>query len=193
MSTTHGRLRKPARREQLLDAAAELLIARGVGALSMEGIASSAGVSKALPYQHFDNAEALLAALYERELQSMGRRILSALEDVTDPEDTVRVGVHAYFDVVADRGRILAVLTAPGSPAQRGAGRRRIGHRFIAEVFGPRFGISGRDGIMLADFALGVLAGAMDAWAHRDARRREIEAVATEAIIAAARAIRTSQ
>lgn len=184
------RLTKPARREQLLDVAADLLIERGIGALTMEGIAAGAGVSKALPYQHFDNAEDVLVELYRRELATMGARILAALEDVADPQESVRAAVHAYFDAVADRGRILAILTSPGSRDPRSTDRgQRIGHRFVADVFGPRFGITGRDRVLLADFALGVLAGAMDAWTHRDAKRRDVEAIAVEAILAAARAI----
>ena len=33
----------------------------------MERLAAEAGVSKALPYKHFDNSEQVLAELYRRE------------------------------------------------------------------------------------------------------------------------------
>lgn len=37
-----------------------MLLERGAAAITMEGLAVQAGVSKALPYIHFDNAEAVL-------------------------------------------------------------------------------------------------------------------------------------
>ena len=43
-------------------AEALLVSERGFGAITMEGVAARAGVSKALPYSHFENAEALTSA-----------------------------------------------------------------------------------------------------------------------------------
>ena len=193
VAPNNGRLTKAARREQLLDVAAEMLISRGTGALTMEGLAAAAGVSKALPYQHFANAEDVLSELYQRELATIGSRILAALEGTDDPEESVRAGVHAYFQAVADRGHILAILTAPGSSVPERTDRgRRIGHHFVADLFAPRFGLSQRQAILLADFALGILAGALEAWIHRDGRRAEIERIAVETILAAARAVEAS-
>ena len=54
------RLTRAQRRDHLLDAAAELVGLKGVGAVTMEGVAARAGVSKALPYTHFDDATDLL-------------------------------------------------------------------------------------------------------------------------------------
>jgi AcrR family transcriptional regulator len=60
------KLTRGERRESLLDAATELLGAGGPGAVTMEGVAAAAGVTKALPYRHFPNADAVLVALVER-------------------------------------------------------------------------------------------------------------------------------
>jgi AcrR family transcriptional regulator len=179
-----GRLSKEDRREQLLDAAADLVVERGVGALTMEGLAERAGVSKALPYQHFDNSSAVLIALYEREIGLLGRRVYDAVDGMADPEARVAAAIHAYFDVVAERGRVLGAFTGPGSSvaaeADQGA---RTGVEFVTALLVKPFGFSGRRARMLAAMFLGTLAGATDSWAHSDGGRERIEQTVTAVIL----------
>ena len=60
-----GRPRSETARAAILDAADELLLARGLGAVSMDAIAERAGVSKATIYRWWPTKEALaLDALY---------------------------------------------------------------------------------------------------------------------------------
>ena len=56
-------MRAEDRRDHLLDEAAAILVAHGAAVLTMERLAESAGVSKALPYKHFDNVQHVLVAL----------------------------------------------------------------------------------------------------------------------------------
>ena len=178
-----GRLSKEGRREQLLDVAADMVVERGIAALTMEGLAERAGVSKALPYQHFDNAGAVLIALYGREIGLLGRRVYEAVDGVADPETRVRVAIHAYFDVVAERGRVLGAFTGSGSnvaaEADQGA---RTGVEFVTVLLVKPFGFSGRRARMLASMFLGTLAGATESWAHSDGRRERIELTVTAVI-----------
>jgi TetR/AcrR family transcriptional repressor of mexJK operon len=51
------------KRRAILDAAAELFMAQGYGAVSMEAVARTAGVSKATLYAHFVSKDALFAAI----------------------------------------------------------------------------------------------------------------------------------
>lgn len=55
----------------ILDAAVELFSARGFNAVSMREIASSAGVSKANIYHHFDSKEALYRAILEQSAREL--------------------------------------------------------------------------------------------------------------------------
>ncbi len=55
----------------------------------MEGIAARGGVSKALPYRHFDNADDVLMALYQREMALLAERVTARLE-----LEPVRLGEH---------------------------------------------------------------------------------------------------
>ena len=178
-----GRLSKEGRREQLLDVAADMVVERGIAALTMEGLAERAGVSKALPYQHFDNAGAVLIALYGREIGLLGRRVYEAVDGVADPETRVRAAIHAYFDVVAERGRVLGAFTGSGSNVAAEADQgTRTGVEFVTVLLVKPFGFSGRRARMLASMFLGTLAGATESWAHSDGRRERIELTVTAVI-----------
>jgi TetR/AcrR family transcriptional repressor of mexJK operon len=51
------------KRQQVIQAAAELFIAQGYGAVSMDAVARAAGVSKATLYAHFTSKDALFATI----------------------------------------------------------------------------------------------------------------------------------
>jgi len=84
-----GRPRSEKAREAILDAAAELLLARGLGAVSMDTVAERAGVSKATIYRWWPTKETLaLDALHHewaaarppaRETGSLRADLLSLL------------------------------------------------------------------------------------------------------------------
>jgi AcrR family transcriptional regulator len=61
------RMTGPARRDQLLDVTMGLVVERGFAAVSMQSVASNAGVSRPVVYEHFGGLHGLLQALVERE------------------------------------------------------------------------------------------------------------------------------
>lgn len=63
---------------RLLDAAMRLGVRSGAGALSLQGIATTAGVSKALLLYHFTGKSALLAQLADRLARDAAARMLTA-------------------------------------------------------------------------------------------------------------------
>lgn len=68
---------KPAelRREELLDAAQQLFVEKGIGATSIDDIASCAEVAKGTFYLYFPSKEALLHALQERFVAGFVERL----------------------------------------------------------------------------------------------------------------------
>lgn len=182
---TGRRLTKQKRREQLLDAAGEIVARGGVAALSMEGLAARAGVSKTLPYAHFDNADAVLVVLFRRELTRIAAAVGAGMAGETEPHARVRAAVAAYFDAVRARGPLLSVLTAPGSrvPAEADAGER-VGVKYVADLFVRELGVPRRRAPALAAIFLGALAGAVDAWAHGDIRQATAQQLAVDIAVA---------
>lgn len=99
---------KPAelRREELLDAAQQLFLDKGLGATSIDDIASAAHVAKGTFYLYFPSKEALLLALQERFVAGFLERLELAMESC-GPERWrpklqawVRTVIEGYLDNV---------------------------------------------------------------------------------------------
>jgi AcrR family transcriptional regulator len=180
------RMSAAARREQLLDAAAALVV--GGESLTMEGLAAAAGVSKALPYRHFGNADEVLAALHDRELARLAARVRAALEPDGAADERLAAGVHAFFDVVAERGVLLGIL---GRRLQEGGDADRRGPRFVAGLLADLYGLPPRRAEVVGEVLLGALLGAVQAWACGAASRRLAEDAAVRSATAIARSAAT--
>ena len=154
------RLSADERRGQLLDAAARLLVEHGLAAMSMERLAAEAGVSKALPYKHFDNSEAALAALYRRETQALGRAVWTVLRDADPDADLIRLAIRAYFDEVQRRGAVLAALSHPGSTIASVADPGQAGVIFEVEVLNRFHGLDRARAKAVAGMIQGAIVGA---------------------------------
>src|SRR5258708_17778626 len=66
-----GRPRDPAKLEAILDAAYDLFLDRGIAATPMDLVAERAGVSQMTVYANFQYKPALLAAVFERTINTM--------------------------------------------------------------------------------------------------------------------------
>jgi AcrR family transcriptional regulator len=95
------------RRNELMDAAERLFLAKGVAATSVDEIVTAADVAKGTFYVHFPSKEHLLAALQHRFVTSFADLILAAMD--SQPADDWRgrlgawaaAGVNGYLDQVA--------------------------------------------------------------------------------------------
>ena|SRR5881275_2997265 len=100
--TGQGRKRLSAedRRTAILDAALEVFGHRGYHAASIDEIAQTAGISKALIYEHFPSKKDLHVSLLERHVGEILRR-LARVADTSEPGDIrLRAGVDAFLDWV---------------------------------------------------------------------------------------------
>ena len=70
-----SRLPRPARRQQLLQAAQATFVARGYHSAAMDDIAEQAGVSKPVLYQHFPSKLELYLALLDEQIDGLIARI----------------------------------------------------------------------------------------------------------------------
>ncbi len=159
----------------MLDAAAQLVVEHGASAMSMERLAAEAGVSKALPYKHFDNSEDVLAALYRRETSALGRSVWKALTDAEPGSDLIRLSIGVYFDEVARRGPVLAALSAPGSSVPATADPGQMGVTFEVEVFNRFHGVDRDRAKVVAGMIQGAIVGATGTWLAGRGTREELE------------------
>jgi len=98
-----ARMPAEARREQLLDVTKAIAVERGFHAISIEGVAREAGISRPIVYGHFDDLPGLLDALVRRE----GARALGQLAEVlpaalahSDPERRLAAALGGYLEAV---------------------------------------------------------------------------------------------
>jgi AcrR family transcriptional regulator len=131
-------LSAPRRRDHLLDAAGRLVRSGGWTALSMQGLAAAAGVSRQLVYEHFDTADdlhlATLTHLFERAYTST----IAIATSGADVEETIGRSFELFLDLPLEERhalRTLAIETEPGRPSVARA-RVRLRNR-IAAVWVP--------------------------------------------------------
>jgi AcrR family transcriptional regulator len=95
---TRKRLSAEDRRAAILDAALEVFSRHGYNGTSIDEIASAAGISKALIYEHFPSKRELHVSLLERHVQDIFMR-LAQTADTDDPGDVrLRNGVNAFLE-----------------------------------------------------------------------------------------------
>jgi AcrR family transcriptional regulator len=109
---TRPRRAPAARPDQILDAATDILLADGLRGLTMDGIASAAGLAKGTAYLYFASKAQVLAALRVRQV----RRMLDACHEAAaaDPSASTMRRVERFletvFDVTLANARLLRLL-----------------------------------------------------------------------------------
>ena len=84
-------------REQILDAAYELLVETGsADKVSTRAVAQRVGCSSPALYLHFPDKAALLWATCNRQFLRLGERITAAVDGVDDPLEALRAAARAY-------------------------------------------------------------------------------------------------
>jgi AcrR family transcriptional regulator len=97
------------RREQLLDVGRSLFAERGFEATSIEEIASRAGVSKPIVYEHFGGKEGLYAVVVDREMQRLLDMVTASLTAGHPREllEQAALALLTYIEDETDGFRIL--------------------------------------------------------------------------------------
>jgi AcrR family transcriptional regulator len=83
-------------RDALVAAAAGLMDAGGLEAVTLREVGRQVGVSRGAPYKHFADKEALLAAVAARDLASLGMQLREASERGGADND-LRALMHRYI------------------------------------------------------------------------------------------------
>ena len=142
------RLSRAERERQLLDVAEATFAEQGYSDATMEQIATRAGITKPVIYDHFGSKERLLSAVVARNRGELLGAISSALNTLGSharPEDYFRAGVRAFMEFFEARQpsfrayqQQAAILGAAGGDIEQ---LRQAQARDIADRFGllPQF------------------------------------------------------
>ena len=110
MSIASSRLTAPERREQLIDVAMDAFSVRGYHNTAMNDVATAAGVTKPVLYQHFDSKRALYVALLDEVSSRLITTIISATRGIQSGREKTRIGFITYFKWVAEHPREFRLL-----------------------------------------------------------------------------------
>ena len=80
----------------ILQAAEEVLMERGYHETSIDEIAARVGIAKGTVYLHFPSKEALVIAIFERDMQ----QLLQHIDSTMDSTLTAREKIEAIFDLI---------------------------------------------------------------------------------------------
>jgi len=106
------------RREQLLEIARALFAERGFEGASIEEIATRAGVSKPIVYEHFGGKEGLYAVVVDREMSSLLDAITGALTSSGHPRELLEQAAFALLDYVESSSDGFRILVRDSPVAQ---------------------------------------------------------------------------
>ncbi len=136
MSTRSRRLAPAVRRAQLLDAALEVLAEEGFDAVTVEAVASRAGVTRPVLYDMFGDLEGLLLALIDREEVNALAPLLQIVggdPGGADPEQFLHDALLAFLCAVRDRPRTWRLVLMPPRGTSRELRERiRRSRRLVA-------------------------------------------------------------
>ena len=116
-TTARSRMTGKQRREQLIEIGRKLFADKGFEGTTVEEIASKAGVSKPVVYEHFGGKEGLYAVVVDREIASLLDAITGALTSDAGSRVTLERAALALLDYIegsTDGFRILVRDSPPG-------------------------------------------------------------------------------
>jgi AcrR family transcriptional regulator len=161
----------------------------------MEHVAATAGVSKALVYQHFASKEELFAAVTEQVVQGFMRRLPDVLGTAGDALGAWRGVVRLLCDLVTERPESWALVARHLDNPELGAPLRRLREQVyevlaavLASYYAPEQGntVPAEEDVLkqarlTVPLLVGALQGLMSWWLeHPEVPRAMVEAKAVD-------------
>jgi AcrR family transcriptional regulator len=151
--------RRLERREGLLTAAIET-IRRDGPAVSMETIATAAGVTKPIVYRHFGDRSGLVSALATRFSDDLLAELQSSLSRNAEPRELLVGTIDAYLAFVERDPNVYRFVVQQVATAESAAELtgfvRRVAHE-VALVLGERLRADGHDSGAAEPWAFGLV------------------------------------
>jgi AcrR family transcriptional regulator len=176
----------PERRRQLVDVGRRLFATKGLDAATIEEIATTAGVTKPVVYEHFGSKEGLYRVVVEEESALLLLAITDSLAGDAKPRALLERTAMALLTYIEERSEGFRILVRDAPPGQEASAfasllsriTERVEH-ILADEFAQR-GFSAGDGAMYAQMLVGMVAMTGQWWL--DARAPGKHAVAAHLV-----------
>lgn len=100
------RLDSPLRREQIAEAALDIIVNQGIGAVTVRRVADAVGISAAALYRHYKNKAEILKAIMEEHQEFFMANVRKAKIEASSPLDAIR---RLYFSSMGMVSRYCAL------------------------------------------------------------------------------------
>lgn len=97
-------------REDILDAAAQVIRKKGFNGASMADIAQAVNLQKASLYHHVASKQEILLALLDRAIAMLTERIAPLAVLAVSADEKLRLMIHTYLKLLAENADLASVL-----------------------------------------------------------------------------------
>ncbi len=97
-------------RDQILEAAAQIIRQKGFHAASMQDIAEAVNLQKASLYHHVSSKQEILVELLDQALDLLNERVSAVLAQNIPVDDKLRQAMRIYLGSLAEHADLAAVL-----------------------------------------------------------------------------------
>lgn len=97
-------------REYILEAASQIFSQKGFQATSMQDIAEAVKLQKGSLYHHYSSKQAILLAVLDRAIETLGEHIQEVIAMPLPPEEKLRQGIRVYLQVLMEHRSLTSVL-----------------------------------------------------------------------------------
>jgi AcrR family transcriptional regulator len=150
-----------AKRQLILDAAAEIVRSLGAEALNMGSLSSSVQLSRPAIYQYFASREHVLGELLLDEMADLSNELDRLLKDISDPMEQIRVWLH--FSVAfmsSERHRFVADIPMHQLPEEQRGMLRAMHGFYTSSLISPLSELGVLDAAATANLVLGLVGAA---------------------------------
>ena len=97
-------------RDEILEAAAQIIREKGYHATSMQDIAEAVDLRKASLYHHFDGKQNILVELLDMALDILIEELEKVVKTQVSPEEKLRLAMRSYLNSLAKYNDLASVL-----------------------------------------------------------------------------------
>jgi AcrR family transcriptional regulator len=167
------------RRAEILRCALEAFATRGFHGTSIDDIASAAGISKALIYEHFPSKQALHEEVISAQADALLHRMAAAADGQLPPEQRLRGGIDAFLSFVEENREAWRALFRDAADPHLGEVVERMQRQAtgaIAEMMVPGASAALHDEVeILAEMLSGAVQALANWWYdHQERTRAEL-------------------
>lgn len=178
MSILAKRLSAEARRTQLLGVARDVFSEDGYHGAAMEKIASRAGVTKPVLYQHFESKKELYLALLEQDMTTLLEQVRDALDHAKSNFERIQRSIDSYFRFIEENEGAFRLLfrEAMGADVEFREVIERLHDELAARIGAiivSETGLPQDDSVLLARGLIGMAESAAQWWVERAPVKRE--------------------